>query len=478
MLPTLRRALLLRVIGRTLLTLLLVMATARVVGAFCRNNMLMPNGIDQIHTLQFGGQTRSYILHVPPSYTGKFPAPLVIDMHGWFSTASQQALISGFRQKSDQVGFLVAWPQGLNNSWNAMDCCPPSLTSGVDDVGFIRALVSEIANLGYVDPSRVYVTGLSNGGSMSHRLACDAADLFAAAAPVSYPLDATPARCHPSRPITVVEFHGLNDATVPYAGGGPFNDRFGGGTLNFMSAQQSLTTWAQIGACTDTRQTVPLGGANRCDTYTTCAAGVEAGLCSLDGSHVLYITQTALNIADYAWDSVLSRHTLPMADRDGDGIPDAADNCPTVFNPDQADADGDCVGNVCQGMPASKSMAPAILNVSTGTGDTQRTFLTTDPIVTKATYYDPNDACLGVNPASLKFFVFNLEGQLVLGKNRDAGGGVTNTQVGISKYQALLANLDPGALSPGAYNLVFRVEDCTSTSVSVSESYSIRVLTP
>jgi len=347
MLPTLRRTLIPRTLGPTLLALLFVAAMAHVASAFCRNNELTPTPVDPTRTLQFGGQARSYILHVPPSYTGKFPVPLVIDLHGFLSTAAQQASLSGFRQKSDEVGFLVAWPQGLNRSWNALDCCGVSFLNGVDDVGFIRALVSEIANLGYIDPSRVYVTGLSNGGAMSHRLACDAADVFAASAPVSYPLDATPARCDPVRPITVVHFHGLNDTLVPYDGGGPFN--FGGGLLDFMPAQQSLTTWAQIDACTGTRQTLPLGGQNRCETFDTCADGVHAALCSLEGTHVLYNTQTALNIANYAWDVELSQHTLSMADQDGDGIPDDADNCPAVFNPDQADADGDCVDNVCQG---------------------------------------------------------------------------------------------------------------------------------
>ncbi len=477
-----RPALLRRAIGRTLLALVFVGAMAHVAAAFCRNNVLTPGVGDQARTVQFGGQTRSYRLHVPLSYTGKFPVPLVIDMHGWTSSAAAQALISGFRQKSDEVGFLVAWPQGLNNSWNAMDCCPPSLSSGVDDVGFIRALVGEIANLGNVDPSRVYVTGLSNGGSMSHRLACDAADVFAAAAPVSYPLDATPTRCDPVRPMTVVHFHGLNDMQVPYDGGGPFNDRFGGDVLGFMPAQQSLTTWAQINACTGTRQTLSLGGQNRCETFATCAAGVQAALCSLEGSHVLYLTQSALNIADYAWDAVLSRQTLPMADHDGDGIPDVADNCPTAFNPDQSDADGDCVGNVCQATAGPKPLASAMLNVSAGTGvgdNKQRTFLTTDPIVAKVGYYDPHEACVGIAPATLKFFVFNPEGQLILGRNRDTTGGVTGIPVSAgSKYQEFRVDLAAGALPAGSYNLIFRVEDCTATSVLVSEFYSIQVLAP
>jgi hypothetical protein len=120
-----------------------------------------------------------------------------------------------------------------------------------------------------------------------------------------------------------------------------------------------------------------------------------------------------------------------------------------------------------------------ILNVMTLSrpgGSEQRTFLTTDPITAAATYYDPAEACLEANPVTVKFFVFNLEGQLVLGRNRDTTGGVSSAQIGASKYQALLAT--PGTLPPGAYNLVFRVEDCTATSVLVSGFYAIEVLTP
>jgi hypothetical protein len=140
--------------------------------------------------------------------------------------------------------------------------------------------------------------------------------------------------------------------------------------------------------------------------------------------------------------------------------------------------------------PSGDANVRQIMSVGTFVGPTvpptaqqqQRTFLTTDNILVAATYYDPNEACLAVNPATVKFFVFNLEGQLVLGKNRNAPSPPTNTvfnsQLGTSKYQALLASLAPGELPAGSYNLVFRVEDCATppTSVLVSGFYSIRVL--
>lgn len=141
--------------------------------------------------------------------------------------------------------------------------------------------------------------------------------------------------------------------------------------------------------------------------------------------------------------------------------------------------------------PSGSANVKQIMSVGSFLGPTippsaeqqQRTFLTSDNILVAATFYDPADACNGVDPASVKFFVFNLEGQLVLGKNRDAGSAPTNTvdnsRIGASKYQALLASLAPGELAAGSYNVVFRVEACAADpAILVSNFYSIRVLAP
>lgn len=313
--------------------------------------------------MTFGGQSRSFNLHVPGSYTGSAPVPLVLDLHGLGSTASQQAFISGFREKSDRAGFLVAYPQGVSNSWNAYGCCGTAYASRIDDVGFLKAVVNQIASMGNVDHSRIYITGLSNGGFMSHRTACEAADVFAAAAPVSAPLNLRdPMTCRPARPITVVQFHGLNDTTIPYDG-----------IFGIQSAQDSLDAWHDIDGCTGSATVLNLGGSSRCETYLTCNDGAEAGLCSLDGTHILYTSQSALRIADYAWDNVFSRHSLPLADQDHDGVADIDDNCVAISNPDQADSDGDGIGDVCDGggdVPTCTAGTTGFLSPSAQAADT------------------------------------------------------------------------------------------------------------
>jgi polyhydroxybutyrate depolymerase len=241
-------------------------------------------------TITIGGRNRTFLLHVPPSYTGLSSVPLVLDLHGLSSNSGQQAGLSGFRRKSDEAGFIVAWPQGVGNSWNAFGCCGTADFFGIDDPAFLRAVVARISQLGNINRNRVYIT---------HRMACVAADIFAAAAPVSAPLNTSTAVCRPSRPITVVAFHGLNDGIVSYNGG------------TFQSAQNSLTTWATIDGCVGGRTVLDLPGAARCETFETCNGAAEAGLCSLNSGHIAYTGQTDLNIADYVWDNVFSPHTLP-----------------------------------------------------------------------------------------------------------------------------------------------------------------------
>jgi polyhydroxybutyrate depolymerase len=284
-----------------------------------------------------------------------------LDLHGFTSSASGQANLSGFRRKSDEEGFIVAWPQGVSSSWNAYGCCGTADSQNIDDVGFLKAVVGRISALGNINHSRVYVTGLSNGGFMSHRLACEAADVFAAAAPVSAPLNLDdPTQCRPVRPITVVHYHGLRDSTVPYNGGG---------SLGFQPAQDSLSAWADINGCVGSATLLDLPGSSRCETFTSCNDGSQAGLCSLDGTHILYSSQSALNIADHAWDAVFSQHTLPLPDQDDDGIPDIDDNCPTVANPDQADVNGNCIGDVCESSSGCTPGSTVFMNPSAQAAD-------------------------------------------------------------------------------------------------------------
>jgi polyhydroxybutyrate depolymerase len=254
-------------------------------------------------SLSFDSQTRVYDVHVPPSYDGSTAVPLVLDLHGAGSDKFQQRLISGMQARSDAEGFIAVWPQGLYNTWNAGICCGGAVSNGIDDVGFLRALVATIVAEANIDESRVYVTGLSNGGAMSQRLACEAADLFAAAAPMAFPIPFLPiTQCQPSRPMPVLMFMGTNDTIVPYSGAAP-----------------SFAYWRDTNGCGNGApdETVVTGD-SMCETYTSCADGVETGLCSILSTfpapfegHVLYANND-LVLSEVAWD-FLSQFTLPAS---------------------------------------------------------------------------------------------------------------------------------------------------------------------
>ena len=174
-------------------------------------------------TLISDGRKRSYLLHVPPAYDGKHPIPLVIVLHGHGGSATRVLRISGLAKKADEEGFLIAAPNGTSwlgfsqRSWNAGYCCGYAMGKQVDDVEFIRRLIDTIRHDYQIDLRRIYITGVSNGGMMAYRLACDMSDVIAAIAPVSGTYhDET---CAPLEPVSVVAFHGTDDNYVLYRGG-------------------------------------------------------------------------------------------------------------------------------------------------------------------------------------------------------------------------------------------------------------------
>lgn len=165
------------------------------------------------HAITVGGVDRSYRLYLP---AGLPPAaPLVVMLHGGFGSAAQAERSYGWNQLADSAKFVVAYPDGLGRAWNSGgDCCGRSNRDNVDDVAFITAAVRDIAgNIG-IDPTRIYATGISNGGMMAYKLACNTA-VFAAIGPDSATqLDSCPA---PS-PTSVVHIHGTADQMIRYGG--------------------------------------------------------------------------------------------------------------------------------------------------------------------------------------------------------------------------------------------------------------------
>ncbi|MET0385871.1 MAG: PHB depolymerase family esterase [Polyangiales bacterium] len=265
-------------------------ADAGVVPQTCASAQPEPG--ERTAMLEHGGRMRRYLLHVPPGLPAS-PVPLVLDFHGNGSSARQEASGSGWAEKADAKGFVVAYPDGVGGGWNVGNCCGEALAEKIDDVGFAKALVTALSSEACIDPRRVYATGISNGAGLSHRLACEAADVFAAIAAASADLVTDP--CTPARPISELSVRGLDDTLVAYAGGNT-------GSTGWYSpgAKGTLDLWKTIDMCTGAVDTT---SREHCETYASCAAGVEITLCSLPGTgHILYNNSLDFSVPDVAWE--------------------------------------------------------------------------------------------------------------------------------------------------------------------------------
>ncbi len=250
-------------------------------------------------TLQVGSLSRTYVLHVPSTYDGTKPAPLIVDFHGIGGTGWGELSSSTYPAATDPEGVILAFPDGeegpIGTGWNFGPCC----VANVNDFGFVKAMVTQIRGTACIDPYRIYAVGVLTGSGMVYKLACDAADLFAAVAPSAFDLvQETVNDCKPSRPISEISFRGTADTHVPYAGGP--SSLVPGMPITFLGAQATFEKWAQINQCTGAASPEDSNG---CSSYSGCADGVEVILCTAqDGP-------AEPGDADIAW-PVLKRQPL------------------------------------------------------------------------------------------------------------------------------------------------------------------------
>jgi polyhydroxybutyrate depolymerase len=170
---------------------------------------------------------------------------LVLNLHGGAATGAGQEGLTDFDAVADTTGLVVVYPDGYDKSWADGRGASPAARHHVDDLGFLVALAGKLANDFGIAPGRVFATGMSNGGFMSNRLACDRADIFAAIAPVAGTLGAG-VPCNPSRPVSVLAVHGTDDPLVPFDGG----DVHGrGGVSHSVSATGMFDKWRSLDGC-------------------------------------------------------------------------------------------------------------------------------------------------------------------------------------------------------------------------------------
>jgi polyhydroxybutyrate depolymerase len=250
---------------------------------------------DYRFALKHQNRERSFILHVPQARPA-MDWPVIINLHGGGGDAKAQQRYSHMDDVADREGFLVIFPNGTGPlddrllTWNAGTCCGWAQKNQVDDVGFIRALIEDLARRVPIDRTRIYATGLSNGAMMAYRLAVEAPDLITAIAPVAGAMVCVPFKA--GRPVSILHIHSVDDPRALYAGGlgPPFP--FTNARVQHPPVEQTISHWVEFDGCARQPKVEPrVHGAGRSAKHTAtriayapCHGGTEVILWKLAGS--------------------------------------------------------------------------------------------------------------------------------------------------------------------------------------------------
>ncbi len=265
-------------------------------------------------------------VYVPASYDGT-PMPVIVVLHGYSSNGASAAAYFQFHTAADSLGFIVLYPSGTLDTtgrryWNATTaCCDLYGAGGPDDSAYMKDLVDVLKTCYVVDPARIYFFGHSNGGFMSHRLACDHSDWIAGIASLAGVNWFDPANCMPAHPMHVVQIHGTNDSVIEYAGG-----TYSGNP--YQGAVSTVEQWATDNGCTLATTALPSRDlvSNLAGTETTvtryetgCGPGGTVELWTINGgthSPLLSSTfslQVAENLLAHPKPAVLGADNPPPA---------------------------------------------------------------------------------------------------------------------------------------------------------------------
>ncbi len=196
-------------------------------------------------TLMHDGRQRSYYLYLPDGRPPAAGAPLLLVLHGGGGSGRGIAGRLGFQPLADRAGFLLVYPEARGRHWN--DGRVWSGNPGTDDVGFLSALIDRLLARYRLDPARVYVSGVSNGGMMTLRLGCEVSGKLAAIAPAIANLpQPLAAECRHAPPLSLLLLDGTADPLVPWRGGGV---GFGGRRGEVLSTAATVALWVRRDGC-------------------------------------------------------------------------------------------------------------------------------------------------------------------------------------------------------------------------------------
>jgi polyhydroxybutyrate depolymerase len=262
--------------------LLIYISPALTAEAVCPDRTELKPG-NHVRTVSVDGTERRYILHAPPGRSSSGRTAVVLNFHGGGHNAEKQIALSQMNITSDAHGFLVVYPEGTRalfgeaETWNAGSCCGAAVRRNVDDVKFTAAIIDDLESNYCIDDRRVFATGISNGAMMAYRLACELSDRIAAIAPVGATIGIS--ECRPSRPVSVIHFHGTADEFAPF-GGGYGKIRASG---NFKSVPDTIARFTMLNGCKEVPEVTYQRGDALCRSYPSCKDKATVTLCLIEG---------------------------------------------------------------------------------------------------------------------------------------------------------------------------------------------------
>ena len=223
------------------------------------------------------GEERRFLLHVPESYDPSTPVPLVISLHGFAQWPAHQSQLTGWTKLADEYGFIVVHPGGLGFPKRWRTQLQGSGTPS-PDVAFISELITQLERDYAIDPNRIYVNGLSNGGGMSALLACELSDRVAAMGGVAGAYSFSWEDCPSAQPIPAILFHGTEDPIVPYQGGAAGDKR-----VNLPALPSWTEGLAQHNGCETTPLDVSASGEVSGIRFENCREDAEVIFYTING---------------------------------------------------------------------------------------------------------------------------------------------------------------------------------------------------
>jgi polyhydroxybutyrate depolymerase len=273
------------------------------------------------NTLDHQGITRTYDLYIPSSYQTDRPIPLVLAFHGGGGSGRKLAGTTRLNNVAEREGFIVVYPDGINNHWNDGRGVP-GVNPELDDVSFVKALIRELQKSLNIDRRRIYATGISNGGMFTQRLACELSGRIAGFASVvgSLPAPLQPT-CKPKAPVSMLMLNSPRDQFIPWQGGMLLVGEGG----KIISIPQTIEFWKQHNACSSAGQVQLLpdnapndGTRVRKVSYTNCRRGSEVVLYTIFGGGHTWpgavgqppqfgVTSRDINGSEVIWDFFKSK---------------------------------------------------------------------------------------------------------------------------------------------------------------------------